>query len=149
MVTWVEEANRLRAALPPEVQATLLRHEQAGTTSDPDYVAATRVFYDRHLCRVPWPEGSRQSFAQIEKDPTVYHTMNGPNEFHVVGTLKDWSIVDRLEPHRGADAGDLRPPRRGDRGLRAPLRRAHQGRALGDLREFQPPAACRGDASPT
>ena len=57
MVTWVEEANRLRVALPPEVQATLLRHEQAGTTSHPDYVAATRVFYDRHLCRVPWPKG--------------------------------------------------------------------------------------------
>jgi L-proline amide hydrolase len=97
MVTWVEEANRLRAALPPEVQATLLRHEQAGTTSDPHYVAATRVFYDRHLCRVPWPEGLTQSFAQIEQDPTVYQTMNGPNEFHVVGTLKAWSIVDRLD----------------------------------------------------
>ncbi len=97
MVTWVEEADRLRAALPPEVQATLLRHEQAGTTSDPAYVAATRVFYDRHLCRVPWPEGLTRSFAQIEQDPTVYQTMNGPNEFFVVGTLKDWSIVDRLD----------------------------------------------------
>jgi L-proline amide hydrolase len=97
MVVWVEEANRLRAALPPEVQATLLRHEEAGTTGDPDYVAATRVFYDRHLCRVPWPEGVTASFAQIEKDPTVYHTMNGPSEFHVVGSLRDWSIVDRLD----------------------------------------------------
>jgi L-proline amide hydrolase len=97
MVTWVEEANRLRDALPREVQATLLRHEKAGTTSDPDYTAATRVFYDRHLCRVPWTEGVKASFAQIEKDPTVYHTMNGPSEFHVVGTLKTWSIVERLD----------------------------------------------------
>ena len=32
MELWVQEANRLRAALPPEVQATLLRHEKAGTT---------------------------------------------------------------------------------------------------------------------
>ena len=32
MVQWVEEANRLRELLPPEVQATLLRHEAAGTT---------------------------------------------------------------------------------------------------------------------
>jgi L-proline amide hydrolase len=23
--------------------------------------------------------------------------MNGPSEFHVVGTLKDWSIIDRLD----------------------------------------------------
>jgi L-proline amide hydrolase len=96
MVTWVEEANRLREALPREVQAMLLRHEKAGTTSDPEYVKATRVFYDRHLCRVPWPEGVAQSFAQIEKDPTVYHTMNGPSEFHVIGTLKNWTIEDRL-----------------------------------------------------
>ncbi len=22
--------------------------------------------------------------------------MNGPNEFHVMGTLRDWSIIDRL-----------------------------------------------------
>ena len=23
--------------------------------------------------------------------------MNGPSEFHVVGSLKDWSVVDRLD----------------------------------------------------
>ncbi|MEU4292338.1 hypothetical protein AB0E63_29280 [Kribbella sp. NPDC026596] len=41
--------------------------------------------------------GSRgAAFASIEDDPTVYHTMNGPSEFHVVGSLKDWTIVDRL-----------------------------------------------------
>ena len=97
MVTWVEEANRLREKLPPEVQATLLRHEAAGTTTHAEYVAATRVFYDRHLCRVPWPDAVARSFAQIEKDPTVYHTMNGPSEFHVIGTLKNWTIVDRLD----------------------------------------------------
>src|SRR5215469_9503343 len=39
MRTWVAEANRLRAALPPEVQDTLLRHEAAGTTADPEYEA--------------------------------------------------------------------------------------------------------------
>jgi L-proline amide hydrolase len=22
--------------------------------------------------------------------------MNGPNEFHVIGTLKDWTVIDRL-----------------------------------------------------
>ena len=29
-------------------------------------------------------------------DPTVYHTMNGPSEFHVIGSLKTWDITDRL-----------------------------------------------------
>ncbi|MEJ8641977.1 hypothetical protein WKI68_11875 [Streptomyces sp. MS1.HAVA.3] len=29
-------------------------------------------------------------------NPTVYATMNGPSEFHVNGTLKDWSVEDVL-----------------------------------------------------
>ena len=102
MALWVQEANRLRAALPPQVQATLLRHEAAGTTDSDEYIAAVRVFYDRHLCRVPWPEELQASFDAIAADPTVYHTMNGPSEFHVIGTIKDWSIVDRLDRVRAA-----------------------------------------------
>jgi L-proline amide hydrolase len=98
MELWVREANRLRDALPPEVQGTLLKHERAGTTGDPDYVKAMRVFYDRHVCRVtPWPDEVARTFRAIDEDPTVYMTMNGPSEFHVIGTLKTWSIIDRLD----------------------------------------------------
>jgi L-proline amide hydrolase len=35
MELWLAEANRLRGELPPEVQATLLAHEEAGTTGSP------------------------------------------------------------------------------------------------------------------
>lgn len=97
MELWLREANRLREALPPEVQATLLRHENDGTTSSAEYKAAVQVFYDRHLCRVkPMPREVALSFAQIDADPTVYHTMNGPSEFHVIGTLTAWNIIDQL-----------------------------------------------------
>ncbi|MCD5996620.1 proline iminopeptidase-family hydrolase [Pseudomonas sp. CDFA 602] len=97
MHTWVSEANRLRGLLPQAVQGTLLKHEQAGTLDHPDYVAASRLFYDRHVCRVtPWPAEVKRTFDQIDADPTVYHSMNGPTEFHVIGTMKDWTIVDRL-----------------------------------------------------
>ena len=98
MVLWVQEANRLREALLPEVQQALLRHEAAGTTDSPEYATAVRVFYDRHLCRLdPWPDSLNRSFQYMQEDPTFYHTMNGPSEFHVIGTLKTWSIIDRLE----------------------------------------------------
>jgi L-proline amide hydrolase len=98
MELWVSEANRLRADLPPDVQETLTRHEDAGTTDHPDYHAAEKVFYDRHVCRVvPNPPEVVATFAAIEADPTVYHTMNGPTEFHVIGTLRNWSIIDRLD----------------------------------------------------
>jgi L-proline amide hydrolase len=96
MPLWVEEANRLREDLPPEVQETLTRHEAEGTTDDPAYEHAVRVFYDRHLCRVPWPDCVERSFAQMADDPTVYHTMNGPSEFHCIGSLKNWDITERL-----------------------------------------------------
>ena len=97
MHTWVTEANRLRRELPQDVQETLTRHEAAGTITDPEYVTASRVFYDRHVCRVvPWPPEVARTFAIMDEDNTVYRNMNGPTEFHVIGTMKDWTIEDRL-----------------------------------------------------
>jgi L-proline amide hydrolase len=98
MPLWLAAAAELRAELPPDVQATLLQHEEAETTTSPEYVAAMQVFYDRHVCRVvPQPPELARTFAAIAEDPTVYFTMNGPSEFHVIGTLKTWSIIDRLD----------------------------------------------------
>ena len=97
MEVWVSEANKLRKELPPEVEATLLKHEAAGTTEDPEYVAAVDVFYSRHLCRIPQPPYVVASFEQLAADPTVYHTMNGPSEFHVIGSLKQWDIRPQLK----------------------------------------------------
>ena len=97
MALWLEEANRLREDLPAEVQQTLLAHEAAGTTDSPEYEAAMSVFYRRHVCRTdPMPEPVQRSFAKLAANPEVYHTMNGPSEFHVVGTLKTWDVCDRL-----------------------------------------------------
>lgn len=97
MTLWMAAAAELRSQLPPETQAALDRHEHAGTVSDPEYLAATEEFYVRHVCRtVPTPQDFVETVEQMEAEPTVYHTMNGPNEFHVLGTLRDWSIIDRL-----------------------------------------------------
>jgi L-proline amide hydrolase len=94
---FVAEANRLRGDLPPAVEATLRRHEDAGTTDDPAYMEACQVFYARHVCRLdPMPPEVVAAFEWIERDPTVYHTMNGPSEFHVVGSIRDWQSKDRL-----------------------------------------------------
>jgi proline-specific peptidase len=97
MTLWVSEANRLRSALPAEVQQTLSAHEEAGTTSDPAYAAATEVFYRRHVCRLEtWPDCVNRAFQSIAEDGFVYNVMNGPSEFHVIGKLKTWDITDRL-----------------------------------------------------
>jgi L-proline amide hydrolase len=98
MQLWLQAANQLRDQLPTEVQETLNRHEEAGTTDSAEYYEAEQVFYARHVCRIqPFPTDVADSFDQIDADPTVYHTMNGPSEFHVIGSLKNWSVIDRLE----------------------------------------------------
>ncbi|MCX6461945.1 MAG: proline iminopeptidase-family hydrolase [Actinobacteria bacterium] len=97
MDLWVSEANRLRAELPPGVDETLQRHEDAGTTESPEYQEAMQVFYDKHVCRVvPNPDFVTRSFAKLAEDPTVYYTMNGPSEFHCIGSLRTWNITDDL-----------------------------------------------------
>ena len=96
MKLWVSEANRLREQLPEGVNETLKQHEEAGTTDSAEYLAAVDIFYARHVCRVPMPQDVLDSLTQLTVDPTVYGTMNGPSEFHVIGSLKDWDIHDEL-----------------------------------------------------
>lgn len=97
MGQWVTEANRLRAELPAETAAVLSRHEAAGTTDHAEYLAAVDVFYRKHVCRLdPWPDPFARTAAALTNDNFVYTVMNGPSEFHVVGKLKTWSILDQL-----------------------------------------------------
>jgi L-proline amide hydrolase len=94
---WVSEANRLRAELPVKVQATLLRHEATGSTRDPEYHAACEVFYRRHLCRLdPLPPEVAATDAALHANMQVFEAMNGPSEFHVIGSMRHWTIVERL-----------------------------------------------------
>jgi proline-specific peptidase len=94
---WLTELDRLRAELPAEVEATLRRHEREGTTEAEEYEATMMVFYDRHLCRIrPWPDWLQRTFEAMAANREVYLTMNGPSEFHVIGSLKDFDLTSSL-----------------------------------------------------
>jgi proline iminopeptidase len=83
----------LRAALPTDVRATLDRHEAAGTTDSAEYEAAVMEFNRRHLCRLdPWPEPLRRT----QLNHAIYEHMQGPNEFTINGTEKDYDATQRL-----------------------------------------------------
>jgi len=96
MAIWSSEAAKLRALLPADVEAALKAAEASNDYTSPEFKAAMDVYYERHVCRIPFPQDVLDSFAQIDADPTVYHTMNGPSEFLCIGTLKDWDIHDQL-----------------------------------------------------
>jgi proline-specific peptidase len=140
MPQWVAEANGLRAALPANVQQTLVEHEAAGSTDSAAYEEAVMVYYRRHLCRTdPWPDGVLRTFAKLQQNPEVYNTMNGPSEFHVVGTLRDWSVVDRLSE---IDVPTLVTSGRYDEATPGIAETVHQGIAGSEWVIFEQSAHC-------
>ncbi|KAJ7844639.1 proline-specific peptidase [Mycena leptocephala] len=67
-----ESLARLRTGLPEDVQATLKKHEAAGTTKSEEYKAAMMVFWAKHGCRVqPFPAEFLHSISLPDEDPTV------------------------------------------------------------------------------
>ncbi len=94
---WLTELAKLRAELPADVEATLRKHEADGTFDDPEYEEAMMVFYRRHVCRMaPWPGSFLRTMEGLAANPEVYNFMNGPSEFHVIGTIKDWDVTGDL-----------------------------------------------------
>jgi proline iminopeptidase len=88
--SYVTYVNRLRSLLPPGTIAILDKHEAARDYENPEYVdVIMRQVYARHLCRTdPMPEPVQRTFRHLATQ--VYYTMQGPNEFVVTGTFKDW-----------------------------------------------------------
>jgi L-proline amide hydrolase len=98
MELWASAAKILRSEMPKELGDALDRHEADGTTNDPEYLAASQAYYDLHVCRVvPNPPELVRTFEMMNEDSMVYNTMNGPNEFFCVGTLRDWTVVDQVQ----------------------------------------------------
>lgn len=91
---WIRDADALRATLPREVQATLDRHEAAGTTEHEDYVAATEVFYSEFVTRGEPLEAA--TCADAPRNSLIYQQMWGPTEFHATGSLRDFDLTARL-----------------------------------------------------
>ncbi|WP_369807441.1 proline iminopeptidase-family hydrolase [Mycobacterium sp. E3305] len=86
---------RLKAELDPATQSAIDRHEAAGTTYTAEYQDAIRTWNETYLCRVrPWPPELLAAFANMGTD--IFETMFGPSDFHIVGTIRDWDVFDRL-----------------------------------------------------
>jgi proline-specific peptidase len=90
-----EMVARLKLELDPAMQSAIERHEAAGTTYTSEYQDAIRTWNETYLCRVrPWPPELLRAFANMGSD--VFETMFGPSDFHIVGTIRDWDVFDRL-----------------------------------------------------
>ncbi|SON60713.1 Proline iminopeptidase [Mycobacterium simulans] len=92
---FAEYVTRLKFGLDAGTQSAIDRHEAAGTTSSAEYQAAIRTWNEAHLCRRrPWPNELEDAFKKMGTD--IFATMFGPSVFRIVGTIRDWDVVDRL-----------------------------------------------------
>lgn len=91
---WIRDANALRATLAPDVQAVLDKHEAEGSTTHPDYVAATEVFYAAFVSRGEAVE--EPSCEDAPRNSVIYEQMWGPTEFYATGSLRDFDLTARL-----------------------------------------------------
>jgi L-proline amide hydrolase len=97
MADFVAGCNELLDAMDPEVVAVIREGERTGAVDTPEFEAAVMPFYRAHVCRTdPWPDFVQRTFTLLDEDPTVYRTMNGPTEFTVVGTIRDFDVTERL-----------------------------------------------------
>jgi proline iminopeptidase len=80
----------LREKLPLEIRQTLEKYEATGDYEASEYQEVMfKQIYTRHLCRIdPFPEPLARMFRHL--NTKVYNTMQGPNEFVVTGTFRDW-----------------------------------------------------------
>lgn len=81
--------DRLFATMPEGWSDKIHALEKAGKTATPEYAELVQKFYDTFVLRVP---PSREVLATLEalsKSP-AYRVLNGPNEFTIVGKIKDW-----------------------------------------------------------
>lgn len=92
---FADNVIRLKSELAPGTQDAIDRHEAAGTTHSAEYQAAITTWNETFLCRsLPWPRDLYDAFQNMGTE--IFETMFGPSDFHIVGTIRDWDVVDRL-----------------------------------------------------
>lgn len=92
---WKQDADHFLAQLPEEVQQTIARHEEQGTTDSKEYQEAMKEYYKRHVCKIdPLPPVMVESRPKGNKD--IYMKMWGPSEFCPTGNLKTFDYTPQL-----------------------------------------------------
>jgi proline iminopeptidase len=92
---WIRDANLQRSQLPEDVQRTLAEHEKAGTTDSKEYLAASEVYYERHMYAGKRPD-PLDACKGAPWNEEIYEYMWGPQEFFATGTLVDFDVTARL-----------------------------------------------------
>lgn len=88
--------NKYRDSMDPADVKYMHQIEAKGNLDDQHYNELLLKLYQQCICRVvPWPADVNNAFNRTNEQ--VYNTLQGPTEFTITGSLKTWSIRDRLK----------------------------------------------------
>ena len=92
---WAADAVELVRGLPEEDREAVRRAEESGDYDSPEFEAASRAYGLRHTMRLdPRPDYIREGAAAFGEG--LYLAMNGPSEFTVLGSLRDYEREGHL-----------------------------------------------------
>lgn len=93
--SWIADADSLIASMPDSIQQSIRFYESIGEYDNPEYKAATELYYDQFVTRKPKPNVDR-SQMKLSDGSNVYGYMWGPSEFTSIGTLRDFDRMEEL-----------------------------------------------------
>ncbi|KAI1320136.1 proline iminopeptidase [Xylariaceae sp. FL0255] len=84
-------SRELLAEMPADIRQVIEECEHDKDFDSPKYHAACSEFYGRYFCRLsPMPELLQTGFKHLGEDCSAYQTLQGPSEFTIIGTFKNW-----------------------------------------------------------
>ena len=99
---WAEEAQRMIAQMPQDMQDAIKKATGSGDYSSPEYQAAEAEYMRQH-CAGEVTENDPECLRRPKKAGRESYVVGwGPNEFTPLGTLKDYDVIDQL--------GDIKEP---------------------------------------
>ena len=92
--SYANHAKQLLTTLPDSLQIAVNEVEASGKYNDPKYQNAINVFYGLYVVRKPVQADWDSTFATF--NPKIYEYMQGPSEFTITGTLKNYDATSFL-----------------------------------------------------
>ena len=92
---WERNAKRLVKTLPDSAQKAIATREAEKNFTAPDYQAALGDFYGRYVWRRPVQAELDSLMATVNEG--IYNYMQGPSEFTITGTLKQYDATPFLK----------------------------------------------------
>lgn len=94
MPLYAEHVKQLLATLPDSSQNAIKKAEAEGNYNDPGYQNAMMQFYSMYVYRHPIQDDLDSTFATANEN--IYMYMQGPSEFTITGSLKDYDVTSFL-----------------------------------------------------